>query len=121
MNTDPDPIATRAAFARPYDLAVPLVHSQASVDRRISMRVVLARTLIVEGRADQARDVVNVCMELAYADSPFAISQALTGTSPALDTVSRSRAISTGRRRGSSLVRSQCDRPALDPPSSCHR
>ena len=59
-------------------LAVPLAYSQASVDRRISMRVVLARTLWLEGRADQARDVVNDCMELAYADSPFAISQALT-------------------------------------------
>ena len=59
-------------------LAVPLAYSQASVDRRISMRVVLARILWIEGHADQARDVVNDCLEMAYADSPFAISQALT-------------------------------------------
>jgi hypothetical protein len=56
---------------------IPLVYSQISVDRRVSMRVVLARILWLEGCADQARALAAEAVELAVADSPNAICDAL--------------------------------------------
>jgi predicted ATPase/DNA-binding winged helix-turn-helix (wHTH) protein len=58
-------------------VAIPLSYSQTSIDRRISMRVVLARIMWIEGRTEQAAQVMGECMEIAYTDSPFAIGQAL--------------------------------------------
>ncbi len=56
---------------------IPLVYSQTSVDRRISMRIILARILWLEGSPEQAAKVAADCLELAASDGPFAICQAL--------------------------------------------
>ncbi|WP_293370491.1 winged helix-turn-helix domain-containing protein [Phenylobacterium sp.] len=58
-------------------LTIPLVYSQASVNRRVSMRIILARGHWIEGRAEQAVQVMDECMAMAYADGPFAICLAL--------------------------------------------
>jgi predicted ATPase/DNA-binding winged helix-turn-helix (wHTH) protein len=57
--------------------AIPLAYSQASVDKAVSMRIILARILWLEGRADQAWQVVEESLRLASADGPFAMCQAL--------------------------------------------
>ena len=56
---------------------IPLVYSQTSVDRRVSMRIILARILWLEGSPEQAATVASECLELAASDGPFAICQAL--------------------------------------------
>ena len=56
---------------------IPLAYSQAAVDRRVSMRIVLARTLWMQGYAEQASSTMAECLDIAKADSPFAICQAL--------------------------------------------
>ncbi|MET0282354.1 MAG: winged helix-turn-helix domain-containing protein [Steroidobacteraceae bacterium] len=56
---------------------IPLVYSQISVDRRVSMRVVLARIQWLEGLADQARDLATEAVALAREDSPNAVCDAL--------------------------------------------
>ena len=58
--------------------AIPLAYSQASVDKSVSMRIILARILWLEGRADQAWQVVEECLRLASSDGPFALCQALS-------------------------------------------
>jgi predicted ATPase/DNA-binding winged helix-turn-helix (wHTH) protein len=58
-------------------LTIPLVYSQASVNRRVSMRIIQARGLWLEGRADQAAQLMDECMRMAYEDGPFAICLAL--------------------------------------------
>jgi predicted ATPase/DNA-binding winged helix-turn-helix (wHTH) protein len=57
--------------------SIPLVYSPISVDRRISMRVVLARVLWLEGFADQARELAAEALHLATNDSPNALCDAL--------------------------------------------
>jgi len=57
--------------------AIPLAYSQASVDKAVSMRIILARILWLEGRADQAWEVVEESLRLASSDGPFAMCQAL--------------------------------------------
>ena len=57
--------------------AIPLAYSQASVDKAVSMRIIVARILWLEGRADQAWQVVEECLRLASSDGPFALCQAL--------------------------------------------
>jgi predicted ATPase/DNA-binding winged helix-turn-helix (wHTH) protein len=57
--------------------AIPLAYSQASVDKAVSMRIILARILWLEGRADQAWQVVEESLRLASSDGPFAMCQAL--------------------------------------------
>ena len=57
--------------------AIPLAYSQASVDKAVSMRIILARILWLEGRADQAWNVVEECLSLASRDGPFSMCQAL--------------------------------------------
>jgi predicted ATPase len=56
---------------------IPLAYSQASVDKAVSMRIILARILWLEGRADQAWEVVEESLRLASSDGPFAMCQAL--------------------------------------------
>ncbi|MET0291580.1 MAG: winged helix-turn-helix domain-containing protein [Steroidobacteraceae bacterium] len=56
---------------------IPLAYSHISVDRRVSMRVVLARILWLEGFADQARQLAAEALELAVRDSPNAVCDAL--------------------------------------------
>ena len=57
--------------------AIPLAYSQASVDKAVSMRIIVARILWLEGRADQAWQVVEESLRLASSDGPFALCQAL--------------------------------------------
>jgi predicted ATPase/DNA-binding winged helix-turn-helix (wHTH) protein len=56
---------------------IPPAYVPVSVDRRVSMRVVLARVLWLEGYADQARDIAAEALELAALDSPGAVCDAL--------------------------------------------
>jgi len=56
---------------------IPLAYSQASIDRRISMRMILARILWIEGFADQAVRLTGECIEMARSDGPFTLTFAL--------------------------------------------
>ena len=56
---------------------IPLVYSPISVDRRVSMRMVLSRILWLEGLPDQARDLAAEALELAAGDSPNAVCDVL--------------------------------------------
>jgi predicted ATPase/DNA-binding winged helix-turn-helix (wHTH) protein len=57
--------------------AIPLAYVPVQVDRQVSMRIILARILWLEGLADQALALVRQLYDLAAADSPFALCQAL--------------------------------------------
>ncbi len=54
---------------------IPLAHGV--VDRRVSMRVVLARILFLEGYSRQADRSVHEALDLAHADSPMSVCQVL--------------------------------------------
>lgn len=72
--------AARAAAERVLQhpaVSVPLAYSPMPVDRRVSMRIVLARILWLEGFADQAVSLSDECLEYAASDSPFALCQSL--------------------------------------------
>jgi predicted ATPase len=56
---------------------IPLVYSRSSVDRRVSMRALLARLSWLEGRTDLAIQLIDEAMELAEKDGPFATCQTL--------------------------------------------
>jgi predicted ATPase/DNA-binding winged helix-turn-helix (wHTH) protein len=56
---------------------IPLAYIPVQVDRRVSMRIVLARIIWLEGHADQSLALVKETLELATTDSPFALCQAL--------------------------------------------
>lgn len=56
---------------------VPLTYRQAQVDRRVSMRVVLARGAWLEGRSDEARAIAQEAVELASLDVPISLCHAL--------------------------------------------
>jgi len=58
-------------------ISMPLAYNPVAVDRRVSMRIVLARILWLEGRVDQAVGLSDECLEYASADSPHALCQAL--------------------------------------------
>jgi hypothetical protein len=57
--------------------AIPLAYGQASVDKGVSMRIILARILWLEGHPEQALQVIEESLSLAAADGPFAMCQAL--------------------------------------------
>src|SRR5277367_5633441 len=57
--------------------AVPLAYSSAQTDRRVTMRIVLARILWLEGLSDQAVTVANESLEYAASDCPTALCQSL--------------------------------------------
>jgi predicted ATPase/DNA-binding winged helix-turn-helix (wHTH) protein len=57
--------------------AIPLAYIPVQVDRRVWMRIVLARILWMEGNADQAVALSAEALELAASDSPFAVCQSL--------------------------------------------
>lgn len=57
--------------------AIPLAYSQAPVDKAISMRIILARILWLQGRPDEALRVIEECLARAASDGPFAMCQAL--------------------------------------------
>jgi predicted ATPase/DNA-binding winged helix-turn-helix (wHTH) protein len=57
--------------------AIPLAYIPVQVDRRVWMRIVLARILWMEGNADQAVAVSGEALEFASSDSAFAVCQSL--------------------------------------------
>jgi predicted ATPase/DNA-binding winged helix-turn-helix (wHTH) protein len=57
--------------------AIPLAYIPVQVDRRVWMRIVLARILWMEGNADQAVALSEEALEFASSDSPFAVCQSL--------------------------------------------
>jgi predicted ATPase/DNA-binding winged helix-turn-helix (wHTH) protein len=57
--------------------SIPLVYGQSPVNRRVSMRIVLARVAWLEGRAEEARKIAEDALELAQADAPIAVCQTL--------------------------------------------
>jgi predicted ATPase/DNA-binding winged helix-turn-helix (wHTH) protein len=56
---------------------VPLAYAPMQVDLRVSMRILLSRSLWLQGFPNQAVDVANECLDHAVSDSPFARCQAL--------------------------------------------
>jgi hypothetical protein len=56
---------------------VPLAYAPMQVDLRVSMRILLSRSLWLQGFSDQAVHVANECVDHAVSDSPFARCQAL--------------------------------------------
>jgi predicted ATPase/DNA-binding winged helix-turn-helix (wHTH) protein len=56
---------------------IPMTYTQTSVDRRVSMRVILARVLWLEGQPEAAAFLSREALALAQEDGPFAVSQAL--------------------------------------------
>jgi predicted ATPase/DNA-binding winged helix-turn-helix (wHTH) protein len=56
---------------------VPLAYLPMQVDLRVSMRILLSRSLWLQGFPDQAVHVANECLDHAVSDSPFARCQAL--------------------------------------------
>ena len=59
------------------DQAIALVHQPLAVDRRVSMRIVLARIAWMEGSFYRARQIVDESLEYAADDGPFSLCQAL--------------------------------------------
>ena len=59
------------------DKAIPLAYQPLAVDRRVSMRIVLARIAWMEGSFHRARQIVDQGLEYAADDSPFSLCQAL--------------------------------------------
>lgn len=57
--------------------SIPLAYGTSAVDRRASMRVVLARISWLEGRGEEAQQIGNEALEIAQADAPASICQVL--------------------------------------------
>jgi len=56
---------------------IPMVYGQTLIDPKVSMRIILARVLWIEGYADQAVQVADEAVDLAASDGPAAMLQAL--------------------------------------------
>lgn len=69
--------AQRALQYARQPVAVPIMYSTYSVDHRVSMRIILARSAWLEGRADDAAQIANEGVELARRDRPFTLAQVL--------------------------------------------
>jgi predicted ATPase/DNA-binding winged helix-turn-helix (wHTH) protein len=61
----------------PTEGAIPLVYGQLPLDRQISMRIMLARVLWLEGSADQAQELAAYTIKLAASDGALTMAQAL--------------------------------------------
>lgn len=57
--------------------AAPLHYYATPIDHRVSMRIVLARVLWLEGLADQARSMATLALEHAKEDTPYSVCQVL--------------------------------------------
>ena len=57
--------------------AAPLHYYSTPIDHRVSMRIVLARVLWLEGLAEQARSMAALALEYAREDSPYSVCQVL--------------------------------------------
>jgi predicted ATPase/DNA-binding winged helix-turn-helix (wHTH) protein len=69
-------VLTERVLSQP-SAAVPLIYNQVPIDRQISMRIILARNLWLEGFADQAQKLAMEAIKLAASDGPLAMSHAL--------------------------------------------
>ncbi len=58
-------------------VTIPLAYFPSAVDTPVSMRIVLARSLWMQGHAESAARVVEACLRLAEADTASALCQAL--------------------------------------------
>jgi predicted ATPase/DNA-binding winged helix-turn-helix (wHTH) protein len=58
-------------------LTIPLRYKTFTVDRKVSMRIILARIAWLEGRADQAERIAAEALELAASDGVASMCQAL--------------------------------------------
>ena len=75
-----DHVAARGCAERVLDhsaQSLPLSYLAMQIDRRVSMRIVLARILWLEGSADRAVKMIDEALQHASADGPFALCQAL--------------------------------------------
>ncbi|AYG59978.1 ATP-binding protein [Rhizobium jaguaris] len=66
----------KAVLAHPV-VNIPTAYGGLQTDRRVSMRIILARALWMTGKPDQAIEVVRKAEEIARADGPLALCQAL--------------------------------------------
>jgi len=57
--------------------AAPLAYASAQTDRRVTMRIVLARILWLQGLSEQAVTIANESLEYAASDCPTALCQSL--------------------------------------------
>ena len=57
--------------------AAPLHHYATPIDHRVSMRIVLARVLWLEGLADQASAMAEIALDYAEEDTPYSVCQVL--------------------------------------------
>ncbi len=69
-------VLTKRVLSQP-STKIPLTYNQVPIDRQISMRIILARNLWLEGFADQAQKLASETIQLAASESPLAMSQAL--------------------------------------------
>jgi predicted ATPase/DNA-binding winged helix-turn-helix (wHTH) protein len=58
-------------------MVIPLTFSRFSLDAGVSMRIVLARILWIEGLVDQAARVADECLDRAESDNSYSFCQAL--------------------------------------------
>jgi hypothetical protein len=58
-------------------MVIPLTFSRFSLDAGVSMRILLARILWIEGLVDQAARVADECLSLAESDNSYSLCQAL--------------------------------------------
>ena len=58
-------------------MVIPLTFSRFSLDAGVSMRILLARILWIEGLADQAARIADECVERAQGDGSYSLCQAL--------------------------------------------
>lgn len=56
---------------------IPLVYSQTTIDRQITMRIVIARSYWLEGRTDDARGLMHESMDMAAREGPIPTTFAL--------------------------------------------
>ena len=69
--------AQRTLHGSRHPINAPIIYSAQALDHRVSMRVVLARTAWLEGRADEAAQIVLECVNLARQEGPIALAPVL--------------------------------------------
>jgi len=73
----PQARATAERVIRHPARTIPLLYSSTTVDRQITMRIIIARALWIEGHVDQGIDLMAQTMDMAYRDGPLPITFAL--------------------------------------------
>ena len=60
-----------------HGMVIPLTFSRFSLDAGVSMRILIARMLWIEGLVDQAMHIADECVERAQGDGSYSLCQAL--------------------------------------------